>query len=77
MEDQAMRPRLRLFRGDDQVATLAEPSVNVRLSEITEILADASRTERAWLHDFADDEVQISSDLYEVLCSFRHLRPSA
>ena len=43
----------------------------------TEILADASRTERAWLHDFADDEVQISSDLYEVLCSFRHLRPSA
>ena len=43
----------------------------------TEILADASRTGRTWLQDFADDEVQISPDLYEILCSYRHLRPSA
>ncbi|MFP6770601.1 MAG: hypothetical protein VB859_20675 [Planctomycetaceae bacterium] len=72
-----MRPRLRIYNGEDQVATLPEPAVNVRFGEITEILADASRTGRTWLQDFADDEVQISSDLYEILCSYRHLRPSA
>jgi hypothetical protein len=71
-----MRPRLRLFTGDDS-STLAEPSISVRLGEITEILADAKRWDRAWLNDFSDDEVQISADLYEILASYWHLRPSA
>ncbi len=72
-----MRPRLRIYNGESQAATLPEPAVNVSFGEITEILADASRTGRTWLQDFADDEVQISPDLYEILCSYRHLRPSA
>jgi hypothetical protein len=72
-----MRPRLRLFTGDESVATLPEPAVNISFSELTQILVDASDTDRTWLQDFADDEIGISSDLYEVLSSYRHLRPSA
>ncbi|MEC7557252.1 MAG: hypothetical protein VX311_08570 [Planctomycetota bacterium] len=72
-----MRPRLRIFTGEDHVATLPEPAVNITFAELTEILSDASRTDRTWLRDFADDEVRVSPDLYEVLCAFRHLRPSA
>lgn len=72
-----MRPRLRLFTGDEYTDAVAEPPVTVRLSEISHIIADAVRTRRAWVEDFGDDEVQISSDLYEVLSAYWHLRPSA
>jgi hypothetical protein len=72
-----MRPRLRLYHGPDNVSTLAEPQITVRLGEITRILRDAVRTDRTWLRDFEDDEVQISTDLYEVLSAYTHLRPSA
>ena len=72
-----MRPRLRLFTGEEGVATLPEPTVSISFAEFTRILTDASHTDRTWLHDFADDEVGISEDLYEVLCAYRHLRPSA
>ena len=72
-----MRPRLRLFTGEDESTTVAEPHVSVRLGQITGALADAVQTNRRWLSDFADDEVQISEDLYEVLSAYWHLRPSA
>lgn len=51
--------------------------VGVRLSELTEILSEAAEWNRSWVSDFADDEIQISSDLYEILSMHRHLRPSA
>ena len=76
-EGKVMRPRLRLFTGKDTVDTVAEPDVNIRLGEITNILADAVRSDRTWLSDFENDDVKISSDLYEVLSSYWHLRPSA
>ena len=73
-----MRPRLRLFSGEENYNTVvAEPPVSVRLGEITEILAHAAISNRTWLSDFANDEVQISADLYDVLSSYWHLRPSA
>ena len=71
------QPRLRLFDPDNQVATLAPRQKKVRLAEIITVLAEATRAERAWLSDFADDEVRISADLYEVLTTYRRLRPSA
>ena len=52
-------------------------TLGIRLGEITRILRDAVRCDRAWLRDFEDDEVQISTDLYEVLSAYTHLRPSA
>ncbi|MGE3316775.1 MAG: hypothetical protein AB7O26_16780 [Planctomycetaceae bacterium] len=73
-----MRPRLRLFTGDDDCTAVAEPEqVNVRLGDITRILAEAVRRNRTWLSDFEDDEVRISTDLYEVISAYLHLRPSA
>jgi len=72
-----MRPRLKLFTGADSIGTTAEPQVSMRLGEISRIIREASRWDRTWLSDFADDEVQVSADLYEVLSAYSHLRPSA
>ena len=72
-----MRPRLRIFTGDESVATLPEPAVNISFAEFSRIVSDASRDDRTWLRDFADDEIRVSGDLYDVLCACRHLRPSA
>jgi len=73
-----MRQRLRIYTGEEDVSTsLAEPQVTVTLGEIAGILAEASRTNRAWLRDFEDDRVQVSSDLYEILCTYWNLRPGA
>lgn len=73
-----MRPRLRLFTGEDlEGSTTTESQVSMRFGEITRALADAVNWDRTWLRDFEDDEVSVPSDLYEVLCSFTRLRPSA
>ncbi|MFN8707828.1 MAG: hypothetical protein ACK50J_14215 [Planctomyces sp.] len=79
LKDERMRPRLRLFVGaDEQQATAAaEPEVSIRLEELTRILADAIIWDRSWIHDFGDDEVRISSDLFEVLSAYSQMRPSA
>ena len=77
---------LRLYCGPDDDAAavgLAETqnrheTVTVPLMEAMPLLADAVQSERTWLRDFEDDEVTISSDLYEVLLAYRHYRrPSA
>jgi hypothetical protein len=53
-------------------------TVTVPLGEIASLLADAVRSERTWLGDFEDDEITISSDLYEVILAYQHFRrPSA
>jgi hypothetical protein len=72
-----MRPQLRLFTGIESAAAVAEPDVSVSLKEIAGILADAVTTRRAWLRDFADDRVQVSADLYEVLSNYWNLRRGA
>ena len=72
-----MRPRLRLFTGETGRSMLAPPQVSVRLGDVTRALRDAIRKDRAWVDDFEDDEVQISTDLYEVISAYMHLRPSA
>jgi hypothetical protein len=73
-----MRPRLRLFTGEDLDGSSAtDTQVSVRFGEITRALADAVRWDRTWLRDFEDDEVSVSNDLYEVISSFTRLRPSA
>jgi hypothetical protein len=73
-----MRPRLWLFTGEDEDASSqVEAQVNVRFGEITRALVEAVRWDRTWLRDFENDEVRVSSDLYEVISSFTRLRPSA
>jgi hypothetical protein len=42
------------------------------------LLADAVNNQRTWVGDFADDEITISTDLYEVLLAYQYYqRPSA
>lgn len=72
-----MRPRLRLFTGDDDSATIAEPQFSVRLGELTRILGEAAQWDRSWIEDFSEDEIQVSSDLYEVLSAYLRMRPGA
>ena len=51
---------------------------NAPLGEVLPLLLDAARSQRAWVDDFADDNISISSDLYEVLLAYQHFRrPSA
>jgi hypothetical protein len=53
-------------------------TVTVPLMEIMPLLSDAFQSQRTWLRDFADDEVTISMDLYEVILAYQHYRrPSA
>ena len=77
------RPKLRVYCGpeDDAALATAEMAVDrviVPLGEILPLLAEAYRSRRLWLKDFSDDEVAISSDLYEMLLAYEDLhRPSA
>jgi hypothetical protein len=76
---------LRLYYGpEDEAATVGiaqsqqRETVTVPLMEVAPLLADAIQSERTWLRDFQDDELTISTDLYEVLLAYRHFRrPSA
>ncbi|MBP88654.1 MAG: hypothetical protein CMJ64_18390 [Planctomycetaceae bacterium] len=79
------QPRLRIYYGpsEEQTATVhaSEERVNtvtVPLGDIFPLLADALQNESSWLRDFEDDEITISSDLYEVVLAYQHFRrPSA
>jgi hypothetical protein len=74
--------RLRVYYGPEEAAPPAtiplRDSVQLPLGEVLPLLLDAVRSGRAWVDDFADDEISISSDLYEVLLAYQHFRrPSA
>lgn len=77
---------LRLYCGpEDDSANLGvaetqahQETVTVPLTEVLPLLADAFESQRTWLRDFEEDELTISTDLYEVLLAYRHYRrPSA
>ena len=51
-----------------------QDDVTVPLAEVLPLLADAVQSQRTWLSDFEDDEITISTDLYEVLLAYRHFR---
>ena len=79
------RSQLRVYYGpeDDTCPTLTAPpadraSITLSAADVLPLLADAVRSERTWLHDFDNDEVTISSDLYDVLMAYQHFqRPGA
>jgi len=82
-----MRPsHLRIYYGPQGDTTAVNATqakdmpatVTVPLAEVLPLLAEAVQSERTWLQDFADDEITISMDLYEVLLAYQHYRrPSA
>jgi hypothetical protein len=72
-----MVAQLKVYHNDDEVQTLPEPSVHVRLGDLLPLLQMAQQRNFRWLKDFLEDEVAITDDLYDVLQHFRTLRPSA
>jgi hypothetical protein len=77
------RSRLRVYYGPQPVAveatqSNAEQKVTLPLGDILPLLADAYQSQRTWLRDFEDDEITLSTDLYEVILAYQHCRrPSA
>lgn len=52
--------------------------VTVPLREILDTLTEAVQRRRGWVEDFADDDVTIPTDLYEVILAYQHYQhPSA
>lgn len=74
-----MATRLKLYHPpeEDTDVAVAEPDVRVRLGDLLPLVAMAQRMNFVWLKDFLDDEVAVSSDLYEVLLAFRRNRPTS
>ena len=72
-----MRPRLRLFTGDDENTFPEAPTMTISFGELMQIVDDAVHSKRAWLNDFSCDDVVITEDLYEVLTEYSRLRSGA
>ncbi len=49
-------------------------TVTVPVGDVIPLLCDAIKKNRSWLKDFLQDEITISSDLYEVLLAYDHYR---
>ena len=72
-----MQPRLRLFTGEDESCDIDSLKVKISFGELSTILLEACRKQRAFLRDFEDDEIQLTDDLYQVLTAYCRLRPGA
>lgn len=67
-------PHLRVFNhnaADSTPPTCAAPLVPVSLMDVLPLLLHAAHTQRMWLDDFADETLEISQDLYEVLLAYK------
>lgn len=53
---------------------VGEARVAVSVSDLLPVLAEAWESKRAWLHDFSNDRVIVSQDLYEVLLAYKRYK---
>jgi hypothetical protein len=72
-----MAVQLRVYPESQESHQTQEPSVRISLRDLLPLITVAQRRNHLWLNDFLDDEVSVTSDLYEVLRAFRTYRPSA
>jgi hypothetical protein len=75
----SMAAHLRVYPGSSEAdeSEFTQAAVHVRLGDLLPLIARAQRRNYLWLQDFLDDEVAITSDLYDVLRAFKYQRPSA
>lgn len=76
------RTQLRIYHGPsdagEPVDRQSRHRITLPMSEIARLISDAVNSDRTWLRDFEDDEITISTDLYEVLLAYQYFRrPSA
>src|SRR4051812_10824897 len=70
--------RLRVFpHPEEDFVDTNSPSIPVRLSDLYPLLAQAYRDNYVWLQDFEEEQLMVSSDLFEVIRAFTSCRPSA
>ena len=79
-----MAQQLRIYRGPAEesatklaASTTQHNTVTVTLNEVLPLLADAVACQRTWLTDFANEDITISADLYEVLLAYQYFRNPA
>ena len=53
------------------------PVMPVAVRDLVPLLVDAFQTDRTWLKDFGQEQIQVSPDLYEVLLAYQQLRRNA
>lgn len=78
-------PRLRVIFGPEDASAPAGPpasthvqnQVTVKLGDVLPLLVDAIEMQRTWLRDFEDDQITLSSDLFEVLLAYQSVRSAA
>jgi hypothetical protein len=72
-----MAAQLRVYPAPEADYAEPLPVVRISLKDLLPLLALARRNHYVWLQDFLDEEVSISSELYDTLQAFRACRPSA
>lgn len=73
-----MAARLKLYRPPEEDRPEGpEPEVRIRLGDLLPLVAVAQRMNFIWLKDFLDDEVAVSTDLYEVMQTFHAGKPTS
>lgn len=77
----ARQRHLRVYYGPEDSRTVAlneakkvSKGVEMSLAELANALIQASEGGRAWVDDFADEPITVSSDLYEVIHAYQHYR---
>ena len=71
-----MPVQLRVYPGslDCDPEDIQDPSIRIRLGDLLPLLAFAKKNNYLWLQDFLEDEVAVTSDLYDVIRSFSEER---
>ncbi len=72
-----MAAHLRVYPQSLDTPDVQPATIRVSLGDLLPLVALAHRQNYLWLKDFLDDEVVITSDLYEVIRAFQSRRPSA
>ena len=58
----------------DAIGPPAKPkTVTMQLGDVASLLIEARQADRAWVVDFADEPVQVTEDLYEILLAYQKL----
>ena len=73
---------LRVYHGPDDAppemraieSAPGKKCVTLTVGDVLPLLKDAAVDGRTWLEDFSDDELTISTDLYEVLLAYQYYR---
>jgi hypothetical protein len=74
-----MPAHLRLYSEalDSEHDDAQDPAIRIRLADLLPLLAFAKKNNYLWLHDFLEDEVTVTPDLYDVLRSFSTVRQTS